>query len=844
MNFPGHSLTVFVKGTFLLVNGDTVAIAEEQEFGSGDQFYDDDEDELGEIRYEADAAYFKPNADIMLVGKCHTPDEQPMTECPVTLRVGDLARQIIVNGDRFWQRRGIGRARMTEPIPFTEMPLTWYNAYGGAKHKLNPVGEGAGVLKDEDTGDKLRPVPNLEDPASPIQKAGDKPEPACFAPVRRTWKLRTDKAGTYKGDYVKTRWPWFPVDFDWSYFNAASPWLQKPGYLRGDESVFLQNMVKGEPNLETRLPGFKLRCLIRDEAQTSDGEAEPRVREIDLLLDTLWIDAETKQLILTWRGNVPVVSEECDEVSHIFLAAEDLNTPQPFEHWKQQLLATLEAIENPPEDEAEEPKEPTDETEEIVHEDIPVPQEAEADEAIAKLRGGEPEAEEEVDLDNPPPMTPAEREAAVEALRKLKVDPSVIATFERESRAVAGGEAEPEEPWTRERVEENKKESFADQDLSGLDLSNMDLTKIDFQDANLEGANLSGATLVDAKLSNARLANATLDNADMTGAIAREADFTGATFSSTNLTDADLSGASLSDADLRQTVLAATLLENAHLDRLNLTGAKAAGVLASGANIREAKLAQSDLSDAVLAGADLTGASLAGATLARTDLTEAKLDDANFTRAALEETVFDTATMTRVRLDDAIAPAASFQGADLTDASLMRGQFAKARFDEATLERCKFTNADLTEASLRKASGPGADFFQANLTKMCGGPGMVFPGARFVQITAPDSIWQEATLDDADFSYARMQKADFTRASLQRAILYAADVRYGKFTKAKLQDARLEQMDLFEGSLKAADLSRGIVSGSNMYGADFTDTIIEGVRGDNANVNMTILTLV
>ncbi len=35
------------------------------------------------------------------------------------------------------------------------------------------------------------------------------------------WTQRYSKIGNYKGNYLKERWPWFPKDFDWGYFNAA-----------------------------------------------------------------------------------------------------------------------------------------------------------------------------------------------------------------------------------------------------------------------------------------------------------------------------------------------------------------------------------------------------------------------------------------------------------------------------------------------------------------------------------------------------------------------------------------------------------------------------------------------
>ena len=43
------------------------------------------------------------------------------------------------------------------------------------------------------------------------------------------------KAGTYDATWHATRWPWFPADIDWSYFNAA-PTEQRIVALLNDDS--------------------------------------------------------------------------------------------------------------------------------------------------------------------------------------------------------------------------------------------------------------------------------------------------------------------------------------------------------------------------------------------------------------------------------------------------------------------------------------------------------------------------------------------------------------------------------------------------------------------------------
>ena len=104
LGFPGHSLSLIVKGTFDLSSGGKASIAEKQIFPTGDEYYADDDEMAGGLRYESDFACFKPRADLLLVGKCHPPGRQPAQICPVTFRVGGKSRTLTVTGNRFAQR--------------------------------------------------------------------------------------------------------------------------------------------------------------------------------------------------------------------------------------------------------------------------------------------------------------------------------------------------------------------------------------------------------------------------------------------------------------------------------------------------------------------------------------------------------------------------------------------------------------------------------------------------------------------------------------------------------------------------------------------------------------------
>ena len=100
---------------------------------------------------------------------------------------------------------------MSPEQPLPAVPVTYANAYGGEGYAANPFGKG--YRNDR--------VPNIEYPDQRMKTPGDRPPPAGFGPIPPTVEPRSEKIGSYGGDYLEKHWPAFPPDFDWSFFNAA-----------------------------------------------------------------------------------------------------------------------------------------------------------------------------------------------------------------------------------------------------------------------------------------------------------------------------------------------------------------------------------------------------------------------------------------------------------------------------------------------------------------------------------------------------------------------------------------------------------------------------------------------
>ena len=639
---PEHTLTVIVKGTFDLGGDGELSLSEAQAPPSGDVAFE----EAGpgaSLRYASDFAIFKPAADILAVGHAYPVDPRSGVAV-VDLRVGTFRRSIAVFGDRQW---GSGE----RPAPFEKMPLRWERALGGSLSALNPLGRGykTGVL-----------LPNLERPEALVRSKGDAPAPACFAPVPPMWTARRTKLGTYDASWLKTRWPYLPADFDWSYFNAAPPEQQVP-YLRGDERFSISGMRPGGAAMSGRLPDLRPRAFAQRSA-----EAGGEFFEVRLHLDTLWLDADHAKIVLVWRGLFAVSDEDAPELAAIFVD-EDTKAPRSLEQ-SQARFAARWAVGPVPAGALGSP-------------DVPPP----------VARGARPA----------PPRSPA----AAQVLGRL-ASTGTLAGADLTGAVLAGVDLTGADLSGALLVGADLSGAKLDRaKLSGAALSSVIADGASFEGADLTDADLSGAHLSRARFGGARLSRAVLDGVRAEEAVFSDARCDGATFVAAHLRKtsfdraelvaAELSKATLDGATFRAARLAAVRLYDAHGERVVFEGASMVGARAEKAVLPGANLASVAAAGSTWEAADLTGAVLSGASL----------DGAIFTRAKL-----DGAT-----LNKASAAGASFRRASLRGARCLRTNFMQAIFERADLTGADLRGANLYGAETWRATTDRVDLSLANV---------------------------------------------------------------------------------------------------------------------------------
>ena len=235
----------------------------------------------------------KARGEYLIHGSAYAPGGAAVPELAVGARVGPLQKQLRVSGDRFWR----GRNQASEPQPFTQMPLSWEQAYGGADYPRNPLGRGRAEV--ELFGQTVVPLPNVEDPRALVTAATQAVEPVGLRTIDISWPQRSALAGTYDQQWLEELFPGFAADVDWGVHNMAPRDQQREGWWQGGDAWELMNLHPEKARLAGTLPRWQARSFItrvlgKGEARGKGESKREAFEEVPLALQTLWFfpDAE------------------------------------------------------------------------------------------------------------------------------------------------------------------------------------------------------------------------------------------------------------------------------------------------------------------------------------------------------------------------------------------------------------------------------------------------------------------------------------------------------------------------------------------------------------------------
>jgi len=203
-----------------------------------------------------------------------------------------------------------------------QVPIRWEHAWGGqvsdpadpehvTVREGNPVG--CGWIDPERT-DHTQPIPapQIEWANESISDPYKVYEPACFGALMPAWMPRRALGGTYDQLWMDGQRPYWPLDYDLGYHNAAPRSLQTNGYLGGAETVMLYNLVDGFPECGVTLPETGMLAIL--------GNMTVRMNLDTLMLDIRSPYPEEWLITTTWRLPVPPVMDYDIVLDEVHLA--------------------------------------------------------------------------------------------------------------------------------------------------------------------------------------------------------------------------------------------------------------------------------------------------------------------------------------------------------------------------------------------------------------------------------------------------------------------------------------------------------------------------------------------
>ncbi len=814
-----------------------------------------------------DATIAKVRSEYLVHATAHSPGAVPVPSFPVRAEVGELHKDLLIHGDRFWA----GRAP-TAAIPLTSHRLGWATAFGGPSFAKNPLGEGIEAVEVETPGPqanpKAVPLPNVERSDKLVRGIDDRPTPGGFGPIDISWPQRRTLAGTHDQTWLETMFPGHPSDVDWGLHNVAPRDQQQDAQWKPGDAFRFTNLHPSQPVLEGVLPQLCARAFIvrshrrgedrptahaRTEASRADLDDEDQLEDVALQLRTLWFFPNEERVILGWSGSIDAAEEEAADVVKLMLAAEVPGSPRPRAHYAEVLAARLdpefgglaslrdadlvperlqtsviddEDIYSPlglPIDNGHRQREELfasafahlqaqgiDPTEYGL--EPPAPPEAqptldELPEFLAKKRAQLAEAQTQGDV-----VREEMLERAGEVLDGLPSDITLQQVREQVTEAGAGP------PTFRADAQKAQLEAIAMQVRMQGTIDD-DVEALISDPAQYEHWKASEAKLLDAYRKTAHHQNPA---PRLSGRAAGEmlARFEQRLESGEGFHNQDFTGAILRGLDLRGANLSGGLFESADFTETDLRGA----------NLDDAVLAHAKIDRARLDRATLRRANLGKARLVQTVLDSARLDAAVLEGTRLNGSrfrgvVLTDASLRKARLTDCDGERMEATGLQLLDVTFERVTFEAAIFDETVFLELDLRTCNFAGASLRGCTFLRCDLREVNLA------GSVLEGARAVEGTRLEgAVLVEASLRKAnlrglrmkgvDLRKAQLDDADLTESDLDSAKLYRASARGARFDIANLRGAEMISINLMNASLARACIENADLRGANLHGAD------------------------
>lgn len=249
---------------------------------------------------EEDGPFLRGGVDLFVFGQAWAAGGRATRSMKVQVKAGAFVREAVVTGRRVWVRDGRGGLVASEPEPFSSLPLTMMEAFGGTSESDgipipfpdNALGKGFHISAEQALG---RELPNLEEPDTRMQQWNDIP-PVCgfgFCPRVNSARMQN---GTIRDAQHNI------LDFRPQLFNQAFVPMIAPALVPGDPVELLGFSPQGPVRFVVPPPPAYVRL--------SFGE---RVVERALAVDQIGVEVDAARLFVTWRFPFKYVVREREE---------------------------------------------------------------------------------------------------------------------------------------------------------------------------------------------------------------------------------------------------------------------------------------------------------------------------------------------------------------------------------------------------------------------------------------------------------------------------------------------------------------------------------------------------
>ncbi|MDN5938199.1 MAG: DUF2169 domain-containing protein [Salinisphaera sp.] len=239
---------------------------------------------------DGDEVFYRGGVDVMIFGSARAPGGQPISHMNLAIQVGEAFEyRLNITGDRVWQADG-ERLVASAPEPFTEMPLSLANAYGGKDEwdKLqisfpaNPDGKGYAIDAQSAIG---KPLPNIEDPRHLVANWDDQPDPVGVGATTLVFGPRLQRGVVFDDETHEI------ARITPRLYNSAFPDMVVPGPVCAGDRVQVDG-VRHEGSLRFIVPACPLRFRL-----TFGDEVIDRA----LAVDQIGIEPDVQRAFVAWR---------------------------------------------------------------------------------------------------------------------------------------------------------------------------------------------------------------------------------------------------------------------------------------------------------------------------------------------------------------------------------------------------------------------------------------------------------------------------------------------------------------------------------------------------------------